>query len=106
MNAQPMQDRPLEERLTAIPPAQLRPEVRQHLIRVCRAMDRLARLDEASQEAYVDEAALRNLLKDGLPPAFVDRYVDLMPTMAGGQPRGVAGPGHRRGRPILWQTYV
>src|SRR5215207_8125908 len=91
MDAQSTQDRPLEERLDAIPPARLRPEVRQHLVRVCRAMDRLARLDEASQEAYVDEAALRNLLKDGLPAAFVDRYVDLMPTLAGGQPRG-AGP--------------
>jgi hypothetical protein len=102
-------DRPLEERLRQIPRDRLRPEARRRLVRLCRGVDRLARLDEESKEVYIDEPSLRKLFGEEFPAEFVDRFVTLMRAQPGSSLRGAAvggESGRRSGSPMLWETYV
>lgn len=97
-------DSALQGTLKELPSDVVTPEVKQRFIKFGEHMDRLGRLDEQSDEVYVEEASLRKLLKEFFPPEFEGRFITEFRTLAGN--RLIAGETTARGKltPISWPT--
>ena len=62
------------EHIDALFPQMQRPD-RARLLKLARQIDDLPRLDEDTNECYVDERSLRVLLKEAFPPQAEDRFI-------------------------------
>jgi hypothetical protein len=82
MNTNPVRGQPLatrvEEVWAEIPVQLISPELRKRAVQFSKRMDNLARLNNQTQEAYVDEADLRVLLKESFSLEAANGVVSML----------------------------
>ena len=98
----PGADLPLERAFGALPSGYLTSAARQRLAAFARRADALGRLDPRTQEVYVDEKALRSLLRQLFPRSFEEECVAVLRAAPDGALRGPATAGDAEGRPLRW----
>jgi hypothetical protein len=95
----------LDERLEQSPFAAESSELKEPLLDLARGVDELGRLDEASQQVFIDETGLRGLLRAHFPPEFEDPCVTVLRESPGSRLVGAMDKSTiETMRPVYWQV--
>ncbi len=104
MNHQAAQGQGFEQVLDGIHPKHLPPAAKQRFAHFARRLDALGKRDQESQQVFVDETALRTLLRAFYPPEFEERCIAEMRKFP--DSRLISSTDVNRGKltPISWQA--
>jgi hypothetical protein len=95
---------PLDEILEQSPFAAESPELKEPLLELARGLDGLGRLDESSQQVFIDETSLRGLLRAHFPSEFEDPCIGVLKQAPGSRLLDAMGKSTIEARPVYWQV--